>query len=222
MKILSIINILIFTAILTCCAAAPSATKETLKPLRNVHLTIKNTVIFDQSVHPAYVDTFIKAAIGARAALPIIETMYIVIASSGGYYQDGTFLMNILKTLPNTELICKYCASMAGQIFAATGLKRLVIGKSSLMMHEMFIEKLTAEEAKDELSIKQLLRNSDAFNKVMYTMIGITKEKYEEKIIDTEWTLTGKDIIKNHLADELVTVSCDILVLRLLPNTCNP
>lgn len=153
--------------------------------------------------------------------LPLEETVYIVLVSPGGRYSVGLEIIEVLKSLPNTQLICKYCGSMAGQIFAASGLKRLVINKSRLMMHEMVLPRFTAEMAKYPQLSERLIHNSEAFNAVMYNMIGITKEQYEAKIIGKDWELSGKDIIKHNLADELVRLDCHFLTSEALPDTCS-
>lgn len=202
--------------------ALPTYANSLIKPkTRTVYLHASNTIIYDQGVDEVSADNLIKAAGGLRNGMPASETLYILIVSPGGMYHVGLNIMRVLSKFPNTQLICKYCGSMAGQIFAATGLKRLVIDKSELMMHEMTIQRVTANMAKNKTIMDSLIKDSDIFNAVMYKMIGISKEEYERRIINKEWTLKGKDILKHKLADEHVNVQCDVYISRLAPDTCS-
>lgn len=215
---------LICSVLLILSMVAPSygnnISKSKSKP-RTIFLHAANTVIYDESVEAVSADNLVKAAGGLRDAMPLNETLYIVIVSPGGMYRVGLNIMSILRSLPNTHLICKYCGSMAGQIFAATGLKRLVVNKSELMMHEMTLQSVTANMAKNKKLMDSLISDSDIFNARMYKMIGISKEEYERRIIGKEWILKGKDIVDHKLADELVTVQCDPYMTQLIPDTCS-
>lgn len=215
-----LLRLLMSILIITSAAFSANASSIQSKP-RTVFLYTTNTVIYDQNVDEVSADTLIKAAGGLRSSLPLSQTMYIIIVSPGGSYSIGLDIMRVLSRFPNTQLICKYCASMAGQIFAATGLKRLVTDKSELMMHEMLIPRFTAKMAKSKIMIDSLIKNSDTFDAVMYKMIGISKEEYEKRITNKEWTLEGRDILKHKLADEHVTIQCDGYIARLIPDTCS-
>lgn len=188
---------------------------------RTVFLRVTNTIVYDQSVDAVSADNLVKAAAGLRDAMPLNQTLYIVIVSPGGMYRVGLNIMEVLRSLPNTHLICKYCGSMAGQIFAATGLKRLVIDKSELMMHEMTLRSVTANMAKNKKLMDSLISDSDIFNARMYKMIGISKAEYEKRIIGKEWILEGKEIVDHKLADELITIQCDAYMTQLIPDTCS-
>lgn len=186
-----------------------------------VTLTRFNTLIFNQDIDALSVINFASTLVGRRMMLPMDQTLYVVIVSGGGRYKAAQEFRNILKEMPNTQVLCKYCASAAGFVFADAGIKRLVIKKSELMMHEMYIPHITAREIVQKSISDDLIHESNEFNKVMYDYIGITKDAYEKKIANTEWTVRGADLVKMHLADRLVEVACDEIMNRLAPDTCS-
>lgn len=191
------------------------------KEPRTVELNVTNTVVFDEEVNYANMDLLLMAVIGKRNLLPPEKQLYIIIASPGGGYSAAVFFAAVIKKVPNAELICKYCASAAGYMFAsAAPLKRLAISKSEVVMHEMFCEHVTANDIRMGNCLSSLEQSSDEFNKVMYTILGMSKEAYDEKIIDKVWTVKGEDTVKLHLADELVKLHCDKGVNMMAPDTC--
>lgn len=197
-----------------------SCSNATVKP-RIINLTGKNTIIFNQEIDPVSVDNAIKGLIGARTMLPENETLIVILVSGGGEYSRGKVILSLISKLPNIQIYCKYCASMAGAIFVGSGVKRLVTAKSVLLMHEMFYPHFTAQMAMNAAYAKSLIEDSDEFNKEFYKRVPMTKEAYEKKILNTEWTLYGEEIIKNNLADEMVEFNCDIYVKTLAPDTCS-
>jgi ATP-dependent protease ClpP protease subunit len=144
----------------------------------------------------------------------------VVIVSGGGQYGEGVRLMNVINSVPNTTVICKYCASAAGMVFGASTSRRLVIQKSELIMHEMFMDHITANMMGPNLA-NSLKKSSDEFNQIMYSKIGMSKADYEKKILNTEWILDGIDIVKFHLADEFVRLDCDDILKYILKDTCS-
>lgn len=216
--------ILTLAMILSLTFASFQANSQVFSKNRTIYLTFKNVVVLDGEINPTSADTFIKAFLGARAMLPEKETLYVLIVSQGGQYRSGQLIKRALKEVPNTEFICKYCASAAGELFGTTGAghKRLVSEKSIMLMHEMYLPKFTAEMIKDPSILRDLKRDSDSFNEAHYKTIGISKEEYEKKIINKEWTLYGADIIKWRLADEFVKITCDSYIKNVAPDTCTP
>lgn len=207
-------SIILFT---NCAYAVPTYQKP-----RTINLTGENTIIFNTEVTGVSVDVFMKATLGARQMLAPTKTLYVLIVSGGGEYESGKNLLGFFKLVPNTQMICKYCASMAGAIFVESGVKRLVIPKSQLLMHEMYYPHFTAKMGENPSYITSLKKDSDDFNKFFWSRIPMTKEAYERKILNTEWNLYGQEIVNNNLADELVDIKCDAYVQRLAPDTCTP
>ncbi len=195
------------------------------KPPEVVELNRLNTYVWSNEVSPVTTDEFIAALIGKRVLLDRVNPyakLYIVIVSGGGSYEHALAMKRLISQIPYVTLICKYCASAAGFIFATTpGTERLAIKKSQLLMHEMYLPHFTAENAKNPSIAKDLIKSSDEFNAAMYTKIGISKAEYEKKIINKEWNLYGEDLVKNKLADKLVNIKCDTYVNTLAPDTCS-
>jgi ATP-dependent protease ClpP protease subunit len=129
-------------------------------------------------------------------------------------------MREVISKIPNVTVICKYCASAAGYLLA-TAPHRIVFKKSNILMHEMYIPHYTAKMVSRPNVAADLVRQSDEFNKAIYSVIGMTKEQYEAKIIDKEWTLEGEDIVKWHLADKFVVIHCDEYLKTLAPDTCS-
>jgi ATP-dependent protease ClpP protease subunit len=214
----TIISILLVLAIF---GFVPLSTEASKTP-KSIHLTYSNSLIFAQEINRLNVGVFISAMIGKRVLLDEDQTLYVVVVSGGGDFGSVLAFMEAMDHIPNMKLICKYCASAAGLLFARSAHPRLAIKKSKFLMHEMYMDHVTADMviSGPEL-IVSLIANSDDFNKRLYSLIGISKEAYENKIRNTEWIVGGPEMIKLHLADELVTIECDPFVQSVAPDTCS-
>ena len=203
---------------------APSAPLKQSSPAMkldaDIYLNGANTVLFDQAIVPQTVDTFAAAVTGKRLLLDPTAPLYILIASPGGYVDVGERLSRFLNMMENTILICRYCASDAGLLLATYKGPRVVMEDSQFIMHEMFMDHVTGEMLRSTRDIKAFIARSDEFNKTLYTMIGISRQEYERRIIKKEWELTGAEIVKNHLADRVVKVACDPYMKSLAPVSC--
>lgn len=188
-----------------------------------IELNRFNTLLLDVEIDAKSTDTFLAALAGKRLLLPEEKTLYIIIASGGGNYYYAKSIQSALrmKAFKNVSVICKYCASAAGFIFATHTGDRLAISKSQLLMHELYLAKFTAKNAYDETLLDNLVIDSDNFNRSMYTIIGMSQEEYENKIENKEWIVKGKDLVKLHLASRLITINCDDYVKIMAPNTCS-
>jgi ATP-dependent protease ClpP protease subunit len=191
-----------------------------------IELTGRNVVLMDENMDDASTHKFMQAIVGARASLEANETLYVVITSNGGNYKSAltieAVIANVTSTYnPNVAVICKFCASSAGYVFATFKGPKLVITSSNLMMHEMVLLRVTAVNAENKAIIEDLKVNSDSFNRAMYSHLRISKEEYESKIVGKSWDLYGADIVKHHVADKLVNVHCNAYLLSIIPHTCN-
>ena len=188
-----------------------------------IELDGRNVVVMDENMDDTSTHKFMQSIIGARIALPQEEKLYVVISSNGGSYKSALTLEGVLDKVSsnsNVVVICKYCASAAGYVFATFKGTKLVTPGSTVMMHEMVVMRMSAEMTKDDHTIANLRENSDEFNKAMYSHLGISKEEYEKHIVGKEWNLKGADIVKNHLADKLVIVHCNSYIENVIPHTC--
>lgn len=188
--------------------------------IRTVQLKLENTVVFNQMIDPISVDTFFAAAWGKRTALNPDETLYILIVSGGGQYESALMMSEILELVPNTAFICGFCESGAGLVFAKSKLKRLVIEKSQMLMHELYQNHVTASQLNDGETIKSIKYLSNEFNQVFYSLIGIKREEFEAKILNREWIVDGQEMVKLHLADEVIKIKCIGFVNTIAAAVC--
>lgn len=189
---------------------------------RSIELAGPNSLFFGEEIDASTVDMAVAAMLGKRIPLPEAEPLYVVLASPGGRYDAGKYFSAVLNKLPNTYVICKACMSDAAFIFAtAPSPKRLAIRKSLLLMHEMYLEKVTAEQVKERRLLSILTQQSYEFNLGMESVLHMTDADYVNKIKDKEWTVQGEELVKLHLADELVTVTCTPYVKSMAPDTCS-
>lgn len=189
------------------------------KEIRTIELNGRNTIAFAGVIDALSNDMLTAAIIGKRALLPPDQTLYLVIASGGGNYRDALILKNFIAVVPNMQVICKYCASAAGMVFATFKNHRMVIESSEMMMHEMYVIKVTANMLLNK-SIEGLIESSDEFNSLIRNVMGMSKKDYESKIIDQEWSVFGKELLKLKLADEIVKINCSDYVKAIAPHTC--
>jgi len=186
-------------------------------------LNVNNTVILNHELTYPEDILFIKAVVGSRLMLPNTEKLYILIASVGGELGELRRLVDFIDRMPNTAVICKYCYSSAAYLFANTKKPRYVIKKSELMMHEAFMDHVTVNFFTNEKSqLQDFINSSNEFDKGMYSLMKMSKEEYAKRIKNTQWTVRGDEIVKRHLADKTVSVSCDEEFKFLAPETCVP
>lgn len=188
---------------------------------REVNLTVNNTVVFDEEVTPNTVHNLFGALLFVRVNNDdLTQPIYLLIASPGGSYYEALRLKDIINSVPNLVVICKYCASAAGMLFGTFTGPRYVINKSELLMHEMYVNHVTSIIASNPRFSISLKKDSEDFNALLYKRIGISKAVYQKKIKGTEWSLIGPDIVKFNLADEVVKVNCDAFMQVVAPVTC--
>jgi ATP-dependent protease ClpP protease subunit len=200
---------------------APKSAEATKnKPPRVIQLHGANTVTLTGHIDYNNVDITRAAIVQKRLFLAQDETLYLIIASPGGEYPASLVLKSFMAQVPNMQVICKYCASAAGMLFATFPGKRLSMDKSIVLMHEMHLPRTTAKIAQDGVSITSLIRSSEEFDKLMYDVIGISRKEYEAKITNTEWIVRDKESVKLKLADEFVVISCDAYMKAVAPQTC--
>lgn len=188
---------------------------------KTIELVGENTLMLSFEIRPDTADVFVHAIIAKRGMLPKDKTMYILIASPGGDIESAKLIKEVLKNVPNTAVICKFCASAASMIFATFPGPRYSIEKTEVLMHEMYYGHLTAKQATPDAMISLIIA-SEEFNKMIYDVIGISKEKYEKKIVGKEWIVYGDDTVDLHLSTKFVKVHCDAYVKDMAPDTCTP
>lgn len=228
MRVVSKIAIFV-SAILMCgnlFAAVPHRTK--LKPVAQaantpvkmfkktdvITLNIQNTYVMAGSINNLMIDQTITGIIGKRVLLDGIagedEPLYVVISSGGGYYQSALVFKNFMSNLSkmNVKFICDYCGSAAGMIFISAPVERIVTAGSQIMMHEMYQPRVTAAMIRDKEVVESLVKDSDNFNNIIYTVLGMTKEAYEARILEKEWNVYGKTAVDIKAADRAAIINC--------------
>lgn len=192
---------------------------STLGYSRQIELTPYNTVILSDEINEHTVYKDIGDVLGHRLVVNEKDPVYVVIVSRGGEVHSGLRLIEFLRSLKNIELVCKYCASMAGALFEASQHPRLVMYKSVVLMHQMTVT-LTAEDF-NIFTENEVKKDNDFFNSFLYTPMKMKREDYEAKISKhKEWIVVGKDLVDIGLADELITTKCVPYIKMLLPDTC--
>lgn len=187
---------------------------------KTIELTMRNTLIFNSDIDIVTADNFAASLLMKRILLPKDQTLNILLASGGGTYQFAQFMVQFIEQVPNVRIICKACHSAAAYIMAATHVPKFVMENSTMVLHEMFLEKVTARTANDGASIESLKKESAELNKIMADAMKLSVKSYYAKIENTEWSLEGEEIVKNHLANKLITVKCDALMHKAAPRTC--
>jgi ATP-dependent protease ClpP protease subunit len=188
-------------------------------PPRVLHLTGANAVFLSKEVSIESFDNDVAAVIGKRMMLDNKETLYIIVASVGGNPDAAVAIIRVLKSVPNAEILCIFCASAAALIFEGAGLHRLVKKDSQIVLHELFLQRFTAAMITKDI-LDDLKNSSDKFNHFFYPKLGMTKEAYEAKIKDFDWYLKGQEMVEKNLADEVVVIKCNEYLKRFATNTC--
>ena len=138
--------------------------------------------------------------------------IYIYIDSHGGSVDSGHKMIQYMnfKRESNHTLLCiaQQADSMAFHIFQFCN-HRYILQNSKMMQHQMSIHNLSG-------NIEQLLH----YIRVSYKMyenlilqgsqrIGLSTSEYKQKIND-DWYLYGEDIIKNRVADAMISsIGCN-------------
>jgi ATP-dependent protease ClpP protease subunit len=202
------------------CVSNQASEAAQAKP-KLIYLSHQNTIIFGSDVSDISVDTFIFALLGKRMQIPQNETMYIVISSPGGIYEEGLVLKDMMAILPNTQFVCVYCASASAMIFVAQPQpNRLITENSLIILHEAFRNHVTYKQV-EKMDVQQFKTSSDEFNKNFWPLMKMSKEAYEKKIENSQWNIKGKESLKLNLADQLVKVECDGFLQNILGSFCS-
>lgn len=191
------------------------------KHISTIKLQINNfATISGDAIDLANLDKDILYILAKKEALNSQDMLYVIIVSSGGNYEAMLQYSKILDLIPNITLICKACFSAAAGIFVNSSHPRLVISKSKILLHEMYLSHFTAEMSKKSSIVQDLQVDSDNFNKIFYLKMKMKKEDYDNKIKDFNWYIEKDEALKLNLADEEVKIECDKYVKKILIETC--
>jgi ATP-dependent protease ClpP protease subunit len=143
---------------------------------------------------------------------PHNNKLYIFIHSEGGDVLAGLQLMNYMKTLQlqGKEINCisSTAISMAFVIMQQCT-KRYVLPYSILMQHQMSLNNgISGELHKINSQTAHINSIENELNTLQADRIGISVEEFT-KLILNEWWLTSTESIKNNIADEIVSFTCN-------------
>jgi ATP-dependent Clp protease protease subunit len=138
--------------------------------------------------------------------------IHIFIHSDGGDVLAGLQLMNYMKTLQyqGKEINCisNTAISMAFVIMQQCT-NRYVLPYSILMQHQISLNNgLSGELHKINSQTLHINSIENELNTLQAEKIGISVEDFTKKILN-EWWSTSTEAIKNNIADEIITFTCN-------------
>lgn len=186
------------------------AAASTLKPeQRTIELTTTNTVVFRGAVtNQSAQDIALKVFAKHYSRESINEPIYLVLDSPGGSITAGNNLIEFLKTIPNLHTITIFAASMAHGIAQALPGKRYIANHGIMMAHRASVRmggQINDGEFESRLKmIKEIVERMERRNA---SRIGISIEKYRQRVKDEWWTTSSSCKKENH-CDAVVAIKC--------------
>lgn len=174
--------------------------------LKNIKLNQTNHLFLTGEINNDLKKIFIEGTKNIKS-----DDIYIYINSKGGCVFEGNNIINYIKYLDksgkNIYCIAQNAFSMAFYIFQNCP-KRYITDSSILMQHQMTIGSMDKfENLKSYFKLMDSINNN--FINFMINKIDISKEEYKKKIL-SDWWIYANDIINYKLADEIVTIGCDV------------
>jgi ATP-dependent protease ClpP protease subunit len=178
---------------------------STIANAKDIELTEKNCVVFNQPVSNGYV---------AKKTVEIINKsfneseLYLVMETPGGSVMAGLQFIDTIKALNiKVHTITLFAASMGYQIVQEFG-TRYITASGTLMSHRGSISGISGQvpgELNSRLNYIQglLSRMSDVSSK----RSGMSKSDYDAAVVNELW-LFGQNAVNAGHADELANVKC--------------
>lgn len=168
-----------------------------LNTLQTIHLTANNTVVLKGKINDESVSYVVKEIIKNAPK-------YMFIDSSGGSMIAGSYL---LETLRNVNLTCIIgrAYSMAFVILQACE-TRYILQTSTTMQHQASL-RVDGELLQIKEYIDMVSDMEDNMNEMQSARIGMAKKDFVDKV-KTEWWSYGHNIVKNGIADDIVSITC--------------
>ena len=174
----------------------PSIQKLSMTLTPNNHVSIKGPINTQMS------STFISNLNKINST-----NIYIYIDSHGGSVDAGHKMIQYInfKKDNNHTILCiaQQADSMAFHIFQHCT-HRYILPDSKMMQHQMSIHNLSGNI---ENLYKYIKVSYQLYENLIYQgskRIGITSKNYKEKI-NNDWYLYGEDIVKNRVADAMIS-----------------
>lgn len=193
---------------LATCLAAAITRSQSISPLpsipdvENIILDANNTYTLRGKVNDQMADAFIYNVVANT--LHVNSNINIFINSEGGSVLAGNRIVDFIKN-KNYTCIAARAYSMAFVILQACK-NRYVLSSATVMQHQ---QSLSLE---GELSmLNNFLHMTKSIEEDLDAMqskrIGMTVDAFKAKV-NNEWWLYGADIVKNNVADKIVSVEC--------------
>ena len=171
----------------------------------NILLTKSNHFFITDTINQDTKEFFI-----ARTQIVTDKQVYIYINSNGGSVIDGNDIIESIHFLINSgyevNCIAQKAYSMAFHILQHCP-NRLITETSSLMQHQI---KLSIHDNYE--NIKSYLAMIEQINQyhIDYSAarLNLTSSEFKQKI-DNDWWVYGSNIIKQNMADRIVSVGCE-------------
>lgn len=134
------------------------------------------------------------------------KDLTLVIASPGGSVIDGAELTQTIRDSgKNVRCVATFAASMAFAILQSCQ-ERYVLDNSVIMQHVMSYG-LRGQEPNNWSLANLLHRLNKKLDEEQAKRIGLSYEKFREKVRD-DWWLLGSEAVDESAADETVTATC--------------
>lgn len=179
------------------------------KNKNQVVLTEANTVSLEGPVNITTVSRLQLDIVSKYYALPLNETLYLVINSPGGEIHAGLRLVNFLKSYPKIKTITLYGASMAHAIAQSTKGERLGTEDTVMMAHRArggFQGQFSQGEVESRL--KFWTQRVTKMEKINAERMKIALFDYRKKVMN-EWWCYSDGCLNENFIDRVIEVSCD-------------
>lgn len=166
-----------------------------------------NSIIFRNVVTRVSVSAAIGRLVSLSHKLSKNDNIYLFLDTPGGIVDDGEFLIDTVKALPQeVKTITQTSMSMGFHIVQSLG-ERLVLPSGMYMSHRMRggVEGQIPGEAVTRLNAALTL--ATYLDTAVAKRIGISVDAYRHLIFNEYW-VSGEEAVKNRIADRVVIVRC--------------
>jgi len=185
--------------------------KEAFAESTHIELTPTNHVLLQGEVNNESISGVFEHIYKSDST----KTFYIVIDSPGGNVIDGLRLARYLQTTKRPiTCIATTAVSMAFVILQSCS-TRLVLDSTITMTHEISAgsEKESLADTKNRVKIEQGLE--DILNRIIIKRLKLSMTEYLSKLKPEYWIIGGEDLLKDNIADAIVSISCSLELEKL-------
>ncbi len=173
---------------------------NSIKALKKIKLTTKNSLVLKGSVD----DKSISTLIHQLNKMEKKNEIYLYLDTPGGSVESGQKLISEILN-HNVSCIAEKAYSMGFAILQSC-VNRYILRHGKLMMHQVQFG-LGGELGKVNSYVNFIKQMEYEMTHVMAHRIGLELEAFKHKIVD-EWWLYGTFALESNCADEMVYVEC--------------